>query len=65
ALLKWAQKNKRSISWKHDKEADKTGDIHIVTLVLDEEDYVTDKNRSRKRAEELCCEKACRQLELS
>lgn len=65
AFLKWAQKNKKVIGWRYDKEEQKTGDIHIVTLTVDGEDYITDKNRNRRRAEELCCEKACRSLDIS
>lgn len=63
-LLKWAQKNKRVVTWQYEKEDYKAGDVHIVTLQLDGEAFITDKNRNRKRAEELCCEKACRMLEM-
>lgn len=64
ALLKWSQKTKRKVTWQHEKEITPEGDVHILTLELDGEALVTDKNRSRKKAEELCCEKACRMLEI-
>lgn len=65
ALLKWAQKSRKKVDWQYAKESDNSGDIHAVTLLLDDEALVTDKNRSRKRAEELCCEKACRLLAIT
>jgi ribonuclease-3 len=61
-LLKWAQKQKVKVSWEHKMENIPGGDVHVLTLLLDDEVLLMDKNRSRKRAEELCCEKACRQL---
>lgn len=65
ALLKWAQKTKRKVDWEYGKESDSSGDIHSVTLLIDGEILVTDKNRSRRRAEELCCVKACRSLSIA
>lgn len=65
ALLKWAQKHKRKVDWIHEKEITPEGDLHTLSLTLDGDIFVTDKNRSRKKAEELCCEKACRMLEIS
>jgi ribonuclease III len=61
-LLKWSQKQKKVITWQHSKETLGGGDVHTMTLEIDGEPFITDKNRNRKRAEELCCEKACRQL---
>lgn len=59
-LLKWAQQKKKKVEWKHQVETHARKDLHVVTLILDGVDQVTEKNNSRKRAEELCCEKACR-----
>jgi ribonuclease III len=61
-LLKWAQQNRKVVTWKHEKEGNDKNEIHVLTLLFDDEVIVTDKNRTRKMAEELCCEKACRQL---
>lgn len=61
-LLKWAQQNRKKVTWKHETEGNEKKEIHVLTLLLDEEPFVTDKNRTRKNAEELCCEKACRML---
>lgn len=62
SLLKWAQQNKRKITWEHEARVEDKGDVHFLTLLMDGEPFVTDTNRSRKKAEELCCEKACRML---
>lgn len=59
-LLKWTQQQKKKVEWKHHTETHARKDLHIVTLLLDGVEQVTEKNNSRKRAEELCCEKACR-----
>jgi ribonuclease-3 len=62
SLLKWAQQNRRKITWHHEMKIEEKGDVHVLTLLMDGETYITDSNRSRKKAEELCCEKACRML---
>lgn len=62
ALLKWAQQNRKKVTWEHTREGREKHEIHVLSLLLDDEVFVTDKNRTRKRAEELCCEKACRML---
>jgi ribonuclease-3 len=62
ALLKWAQQSKRKITWRHETAVEEKGEVHVLTMLMDDEDFITDKNRSRKKAEELCCEKACRML---
>lgn len=59
-LLKWAQQNKKKITWSHSTEKKGSKDLHFVTLLIDEVEIVTENNNSRKRAEELCCEKVCR-----
>ncbi len=59
-LLKWAQQNRKVVSWIHNREGTENREIHVLTLLFDDVEVVTDKNRTRKMAEELCCEKACR-----
>jgi ribonuclease-3 len=65
SLLKWAQQNRRKITWQHEMRIEEKGDVHVLTLLMDGEVYITDSNRSRKKAEELCCEKACRMLSIA
>jgi len=36
----------------------------VVSVLIDDEVVASDKNLSRKKAEELCCEKACRTLQI-
>jgi len=62
SLLKWAQQNRRKITWEHETKIEERGEVHVLSLLMDGDIYVTDSNRSRKKAEELCCEKACRML---
>jgi ribonuclease-3 len=64
-LLKWAQQNKKKVDWENRTESHGRRDLFVVTLILDETKRFTEKNNSRKRAEELCCEKACRLLEIN
>ncbi len=61
-VLKWAQQNRKKVSWEHKREGTDKHEIHVLTLMFDDEPFVTDKNRTRKMAEELCSEKACRML---
>jgi ribonuclease III len=62
-LLKWAQKNQKKLSFESERiESDKRHSLHKVSLVLDGETLMTDINHSKKLAEELACEKACKQL---
>ncbi len=64
-LLKWIQQQKKQVSWRHQTETHGKKDLHLVTLFIDEVETVVEKNMSRKKAEELCCEKACRMLQIS
>lgn len=61
-FLKWCQKNKKKINWEVQTEEGKKI-LYTLTLQVDETVF-TEKNHSRKRAEELCCEKACRYFEI-
>jgi len=62
-FLKWCQQNKHEFRWEYDAEDGKTRKIHMVSLYIDDELWFTEKNFSRKSAEELCCEKAIRKVE--
>jgi ribonuclease-3 len=64
-LLKWSQQNKKKIEWENKVENHGRRDLFVVTLIVDEAKRFTEKNISRKRAEELCCEKACRVIEIN
>lgn len=64
-FMKWAQKNQKELQWDQTVEEDSKNGKHAVTLSVDGEIWFTEVNKSRKRAEELCCEKACRKLDLS
>lgn len=64
-LLKWIQQQKKQVSWRHQTETHGKKDLHLVTLFIDEVETVVEKNMSRKKAEELCSEKACRMLQIS
>ncbi len=63
-FMKWAQKNQKTIEWKL-AESDQRKDKHEISMYIDGELWFTEINKSRKKAEELCCEKACRKLDLS
>ncbi len=62
-FLKWCQKNKLILNWEHLEEDDGKRKLHLITLLVNEEPWFTEKNHSRKNAEELCCEKALRKVE--
>jgi len=64
ALLKWTQKQKKHVAWTLDSVEENRQKLHVVSLLIDGEVLVTEKNQNRKRAEELCCEKAVRMLEI-
>ncbi len=64
-LIKWGQQNKKKIDWENSVDKHGRRDLFVVTLIIDETKKFTEKNTSRKRAEELCCEKACRLLEIT
>lgn len=64
SLLKWTQKHKKVVSWTQDSVEENRQKLHVVSLLIDGEVLVTEKNQNRKRAEELCCEKAVRMLEI-
>jgi len=64
-FMKWAQKQQKSINWIHEFDVTKKDDRHRVTLEVEGENWFTESNKSRKKAEELCSEKACRKLDLN
>lgn len=64
-VMKWAQQQKKVLRFQHDVTPDRKIELHVVTLYIDEEAWFTEENHSRKKAEELCCEKAVRKLNLS
>jgi ribonuclease-3 len=63
-FMKWIQKNQKKLEWNNGVEGNGKNDNHVVTMVVDDEQWFTEINKSRKKAEELCCEKACRKLEI-
>ncbi|NBP05226.1 MAG: ribonuclease III [Bacteroidetes bacterium] len=63
-LLKWVQQQKKTVSWNHITEIHGRKDLHVVSVLIDNQIVASDKNLSRKKAEELCCEKACRILQI-
>ncbi len=64
-FIKWAQKNQKIVEWKYDNLGDEKKEKHEVALWVDNEFWFSEVNKSRKKAEELCCEKACRRLEIN
>lgn len=64
-VMKWAQQQKKIMRFHHDITQDRKIDLHVVTLFIDDESWFTEENHSRKKAEELCSEKACRKLNLT
>jgi ribonuclease-3 len=64
-VMKWAQQQKKVLRFQHDVTPDRKIELHVVTLFIDEEAWFTEENHSRKKAEELCCEKAVRKLNLT
>lgn len=64
-FIKWAQKNQKTVEWKYDNLGDEKKEKHEVALWVDNEFWFSEVNKSRKKAEELCCEKACRKLEIN
>jgi ribonuclease-3 len=64
SLLKWTQKHRKVVTWTQDSMEENRQKLHVVSLLIDGEILVTEKNQNRKRAEELCCEKAVRMLEI-
>ena len=64
-FMKWAQKQQKSIGWNYEVTDGSKNENHAVALIVDGETWFTEINKSRKKAEELCCEKACRKLDLS
>ena len=64
-FMKWAQQQRKVITWEHETSPHKRNTLHKITLLLDGEPWFTEENASRKKAEELCCEKACRKLEIA
>ena len=63
-FTKWIQKNQKKLEWKFDTEGTGKNDNHIVSMMVDDELWFSEVNKTRKKGEELCCEKACRKLEL-
>lgn len=64
-VMKWAQQQKKVFKFQHETSQDRKVELHVVTLLIDDEPWFTEENHSRKKAEELCCEKACRKLGLT
>lgn len=64
-FMKWLQQQRKQISWEYNVDSSKRLTIHKVSMSVDGEIWFTEENASRKKAEELCCEKACRRLDLS
>ena len=62
-FIKWCQQNKHEFKWEYADESGKSRKIHVVSLYIDDELWFTEKNFSRKNAEELCCEKGLRKVE--
>jgi len=62
-LLKWIQKNKMTFEFQLQPDPDKP-DLKNVSLWVDGAVWFTERNANRKKAEELCCEKAVRKLDL-
>jgi dsRNA-specific ribonuclease len=52
------------VSWAHSTETHGKKNLHVVSVIIDEQPVATNKNLNRKKAEELCCEKACRVLQI-
>ena len=63
-LMKWTQQNHKLLRFDSESKLENRNDLHTVHLVIDDEIWFTEVNHSRKKAEELCCEKACRKLGL-
>jgi ribonuclease-3 len=63
-LLKWIQQQKKNIEWKHQTETHGRKDLHVVSIWIDEVEMAVEKNLSRKKAEERCCEKVCQKLQI-
>lgn len=64
-LLKWAQKNQKKLQFVAERvDNDKRHSLHKVTVMLDDKPLISDMNHSKKSAEELSSEKACKLLEL-
>jgi len=63
-VMKWAQQNHKVLRFDSESQVENRNDLHSVSLVIDEEIWFTEVNHSRKKAEELCSEKACRKLGL-
>ena len=64
-FMKWLQQQRKQISWEHEVDTSKRSALHKVSMSVDGELWFTEENASRKKAEELCCEKACRRLDLT
>jgi ribonuclease-3 len=64
-VMKWAQQQKKTFRFQHEVAQNGKMELHVVTLHIEEEPWFTEENHSRKKAEELCCEKACRKLNLT
>lgn len=63
-IMKWTQQNHKSIQFVVQHLGENTNSLNTVSLVVDGETWFTEENFSRKKAEELCSEKACRKLGL-
>lgn len=63
-IMKWAQKQHKVFRFETALNNLGKSELHVVTLFIDDEAWFTEENHSRKKAEELCSEKACRKLSL-
>lgn len=64
-LLIWSQQNQKKLEFIHSiADRTKRGNLYQVTVKVDEKEIVSDTNSSKKMAEELASEKACRELSL-
>lgn len=64
-VMKWAQQQKKTLRFQHELAQNGRLELHVVTLHIEDEVWFTEENHSRKKAEELCCEKAYRKLNLT
>jgi ribonuclease-3 len=64
-LLKWAQKNQKKLQFVAERaDNERRHSLHKVTVMLDDKVLISDVNHSKKSAEELAAEKACKLLEI-
>jgi dsRNA-specific ribonuclease len=64
-FMKWLQQQRKQISFEYEVDTTRKTALHKVSMSVDGEIWFVEENASRKKAEELCCEKACRRLDLT